>query len=944
MIRKFLKKTFNIRDGEITISFLMQLYVFLIITILLIVKPTVNALFLKGLGADNLAFAYLLIAGIAVVTSYFYNRAVRVYSLKRIIIFSLTFFALAFIILSVLYKLKVISAATLYIYYVISGIFAVLTTSQFWLLANMVFNAREAKRLFGFIGAGAIAGGIFGGYLTTILAPFIGNGNMLLIASVFILSCIPILLQIYKKGYVGRTSRSTDVRNALDDSAFKLLLKSKHLTYLALIIGLSVIIAKLVDFQFSDFASRAITDADELASFFGFWFSTFNLFSLGIQLFLTNRVVEKLGVNSSLLILPLGIALGSLLFLTFPELWVLIIIKGLDGSLKQSINKAATELAMVPISLEIKNRTKSFIDVVVDSVATGIAGFLLIFIIKGLSLPTNYVTVIIIFLILVWIVGIFKVRDTYFKSFRKSLRDAVAISDGVPVRKRKSPLELGKRILATGEPEQIRMYLDQLSGRNAKILMPKILRLLEHEDNDVKIAAINQLYHYPEGTAVEIIQKLVYFKDDEVVYAAMNYLILHTSLNDSRIFDSYLNHSSDYIAHAALLCLAKESATNKKIASRYNLELRIELWLAELELPNSIHRPEELSFLLQSIGYAKLPQFYSFISVNFNNRDSHIVRHAIIAAGISQEPMFIDALIEFLTIKEYRQDAIEALRSYGEAISENLLAREANKSLKNNVKKHIPAVIQTFETQASVRILLRLLKSKDNLIRKASAKSLYKLKRKESKLNFFPKTIFKELLNLSFEYRDIISSKKVITGNFKREQYAGLSLDDQTELSTAREGLLEVLELQLQTRIETIFKLLAVYYDRRDLDVAYKGFISQDRDTRANAIEFLDNILSPKLKHTLLPLLELTIIEDQDMYDEILEDSDISFNKALIQLIEVGDGNLRLPVIYLIQYLGDTSFLPLLAGLQITAKNHEVRSFAALALKKLQPSLLAASK
>ena len=135
-----------------------------------------------------------------------------------------------------------------------------------------------------------------------------------------------------------------------------------------------------------------------------------------------------------------------------------------------------------------------------------------------------------------------------------------------------------------------------------------------------------------------------------------------------------------------------------------------------------------------------------------------------------------------------------------------------------------------------------------------------------------------------------------------------------------------------------------MYYDRRDLDVAYQGFVSQDKDTRANAIEFLDNILSPKLKHILLPLLELTIIEDQDVYDEILEDSDISFNKALIQLIEVGDGNLRLPVIYLIQYLGDTSFLPLLAGLQITAKNHEVRSFAALALKKLQPSLLATNQ
>ncbi|HBO28691.1 MAG TPA: hypothetical protein DD462_02755, partial [Leeuwenhoekiella sp.] len=93
----------------------MQLYVFLIITILLIVKPTVNALFLKGLGADSLAFGYLLIAATAIVTSYFYNQAVRRYSLRRIMVSSLVFFALAFVFLAVLYKLNAIGAIALYI-------------------------------------------------------------------------------------------------------------------------------------------------------------------------------------------------------------------------------------------------------------------------------------------------------------------------------------------------------------------------------------------------------------------------------------------------------------------------------------------------------------------------------------------------------------------------------------------------------------------------------------------------------------------------------------------------------------------------------------------------------------------------------------------------------------------------------------------------------------
>ena len=45
------------------------------------------------------------------------------------------------------------------------------------------------------------------------------------------------------------------------------------------------------------------------------------------------------------------------------------------------VNKAAFELSIMPIPIGIKNQAKSFIDVAVDSVATGFAGFLLVFLI-----------------------------------------------------------------------------------------------------------------------------------------------------------------------------------------------------------------------------------------------------------------------------------------------------------------------------------------------------------------------------------------------------------------------------------------------------------------------------------------------------------------------------------------------------------------------------------
>ncbi|MDX1471430.1 MAG: Npt1/Npt2 family nucleotide transporter, partial [Flavobacteriaceae bacterium] len=396
MLKRFFQETFDIRDNEVKIALLMQLYIFLIITVLLIVKPSVNALFLSYLGADNLPLAYILVAIIAVISSYSYNSAIKKFLLRNVTIISLIVFGLTFISLGLCLWLDYFNKFLLYFFYVSVSLFAVLTTSQFWILANIVFNAREAKRLFGFIGAGAIAGGIFGGYLTTIVVSAFNNITVIMIAALLLLSCIPVLIIIWRKRIrkltmYERRKRKHNEEVQTSQSAFRLIISNKHLYITAIIISVGVFIARLVDFQFSDFAHKAIGNSQELTSFFGFWFSTFNVVALLIQLFLTNRVLSFFGVTSTLLILPLSLALGCLLFLTFPELWVLIILKGIDGSFKQSINKAAIELSILPIPYYIKNQAKSYIDVVVDSVATGVAGLLLIFLIRRLELSTTYV-------------------------------------------------------------------------------------------------------------------------------------------------------------------------------------------------------------------------------------------------------------------------------------------------------------------------------------------------------------------------------------------------------------------------------------------------------------------------------------------------------------------------------------------------------------------------
>jgi len=184
----------------------------------------------------------------------------------------------------------------------------------------------------------------------------------------------------------------------------------------------------LVDYQFSAVAAETINSQDELTAFFGFWFSTFNVASLLIQLLFTRQVVGKYGIGVSLLFLPIAILFGAIALLIAPALWAAIAIKMADGSLKQSIHKAAIELLALPIPREIKKQTKTYLDVAIDSVATGVGGLLLIFLVRGLNLSTSAISIMIILLIGVWVFFAQKVREEYFLSFKLKTRNARARS------------------------------------------------------------------------------------------------------------------------------------------------------------------------------------------------------------------------------------------------------------------------------------------------------------------------------------------------------------------------------------------------------------------------------------------------------------------------------------------------------------------------------------
>ena len=155
--RRALDQLVVLREGESRSVVLMFAYSFLAMTSYNILRPITRSRFITSFGAHNLPW---IIAGAGLLIGVLMHqyahairrlprRAVVPVTLAGIVVLQLAFWAL-------LQTGSEAASAGLYLFGQILGI---LLISQFWTLANDIYDARQAKRVFGFIGGGASLAG-----------------------------------------------------------------------------------------------------------------------------------------------------------------------------------------------------------------------------------------------------------------------------------------------------------------------------------------------------------------------------------------------------------------------------------------------------------------------------------------------------------------------------------------------------------------------------------------------------------------------------------------------------------------------------------------------------------------------------------------------------------------------------------------------------------------
>ena len=327
-------------------------------------------------------------------------------------------------------------------FFVWGNLLGVLVISQFWTLANGIYDPRQAKRLFGFIGGGVMLGGMTGSGLTSFIIESVGANTLLLWSALTLIACLLLV-----SGILGKETRPRNWR------------QQQGMRREGCHAGARVPVAPAVeagpDHRARDRVRLYRRGTDRPAAQHGFGrpgrrgpigkflaqvrFAV-SAAALVIQVWVTPRIHRYLGIGFALLMLPTSVAATAIAIVLTGVPWAAAIARITDRSLRYSVDKTTREVLFLPLPSALRQEVKPLVDVTVDRVSRGAAAILILILIQpwGLHFTWQQLSYVSLALIVLWYVNAFRAKREYLTAFRQSLERRDVQPSRTQTRRRRS--------------------------------------------------------------------------------------------------------------------------------------------------------------------------------------------------------------------------------------------------------------------------------------------------------------------------------------------------------------------------------------------------------------------------------------------------------------------------------------------------------------------------
>jgi ATP/ADP translocase/HEAT repeat protein len=855
-MQRLFRRIFNVFPGEGSTVAVLLLFIFFIQSVLSTGKILQYAIFLDGFGKRSLALAFILAPLVLATVSAAYAALTRLVPTRRLVPATLVVLAAGFVLWRLALGPEPADFPTLagwvpepvpdpvgpFFLYIWVEVAASIAIVQGWAFVSDVFDPRQGKRLIPLVGLGASLSFLLNGFVVNPVVRWWINAEELTWAVVGALLAAIGLFGLARRKGLGR-DRATRGRSAGTSPeegfvaslrrGFAQIAQTPLLRLFALITVATIITQGLLDYLFMN-ELRARFDKNALAGFYALFFGLLGALQVAFQLFLSGRLITRLGSVFCLTILPVAVALAGLAYVLLPLFWLLVGLRFGDRLLKQAFYSPSLQALYTPVPRVAKRQAMTLIKGVISPLSFATFGVVLFFL--GTHLALRWVAVG-----LVAVAGasaalmMLKARPAYVQALSRALErrrfeqdelveDFAVALDGETISFIQSAVfeeqDEGKAVFA----------LRLLSGARSAQVRELLFRACAHPSPLVRREASALIAEMKQITDAPAVAALLETEPDPAVLAQhlQTLAALGAPAEVAPAVTDRL-HDPRPEVRAAAVCAALRLGLDPDAADERFAAMARAAPAQRIQLAHA----------LQAFAHEELaPRCARLL-----RDDSAQVRGvALRAAAAIASPTLLDEVLACFTTRGPRDEAGNALSALGDAAVPALGAIARDPAAPLAQRQRIPKLLATVDTDRAGGVLEALLDDPSEEIRYYTIRSLARLTHHPGGYGAPPRELL--LRRLRAEVRHCHELRTLRRGLSSR-------LDPQ------RESLLfQELGHRYQHGIGRIFGLASMLEEPKLTAIVHWNLLSGDRRLVGNAIELMDTAFDRDVASLTVPLVE----------------------------------------------------------------------------------------
>jgi HEAT repeat protein/ATP/ADP translocase len=325
-------------------------------------SPGIEALFFARFGVQFLPYMYIALGVLTMLSTLTITAALNRIPKSRL------FRILPIMMAAMLILARVLVGMDLNSFYPVLWLgmylFWTLQSLLIWGVAGMLFDTRQAKRLFPLFAASAILGNALGGVLTGLLVAWLGTENLLIIWALTLVFSFFIATQLtraYDPPEVHFHRPEPSIRETLAGGG-RSVIGSPLLRWLSISMTLLAVLLFALAFPFSEAVAMQFPGEDTLAGFLGIFQGATTAFALLISLVFANRLFTRIGFMGALLIFASIYALGFLGLAFLSSFVVLAIFRFAQQSWMMGVADTAYQATFNIVPPDKREPARMFVD------------------------------------------------------------------------------------------------------------------------------------------------------------------------------------------------------------------------------------------------------------------------------------------------------------------------------------------------------------------------------------------------------------------------------------------------------------------------------------------------------------------------------------------------------------------------------------------------------